>query len=46
MKYENGRWYRVRVTKKNLGVLLDDEQVLDLDTECKKLDMRIGEVAR
>lgn len=44
--YENGRWYhvRVRVTKEKLEVWMDKEQVVNLETEGKKLEMRVGEI--
>jgi sugar phosphate isomerase/epimerase len=45
-KYENGRWYkiRVKVTKNKLEAWIDDEKMVDLETEGKTLDMRVGEI--
>lgn len=45
-KYENGRWYRVRVkvTKAKLDVWIDDEQMVKLELEGKQLSMRAGEI--
>jgi hypothetical protein len=40
------KWYRirVRVTKTKLEAWIDDDQTVDLETEGKNLDMRIGEI--
>lgn len=45
-KYENARWYRVRVkvTKAMLEVWIDDEQMVKLELEGKELSMRAGEI--
>jgi hypothetical protein len=44
--FKSGQWYRirVRVTKTKIEAWLDTEQVVDLETEGKDLDMRIGEI--
>ena len=44
--FKKGQWYhiRVRVKKAKVEVWIDKEQVVDLDTEGKNLDMRIGEI--
>lgn len=44
--FKNGQWYdiRVRVTKTKIEAWIDQEQVVDLETEGKSLDMRIGEI--
>jgi sugar phosphate isomerase/epimerase len=45
-KYDNGKWYRVRlkVTKAKLEAWIEAEQVVDLETEGKRIEMRIGEI--
>jgi hypothetical protein len=45
-KFEKGQWYRirVRVTKAKIEAWIDADQVVDLATEGKNLDMRIGEI--
>lgn len=44
--YKNGKWYliRVRVTKDKIVVWMDREQIVKLETEGKKLDLRLGEI--
>ena len=44
--FKKGQWYviRVRVTKAKIEVWIDKDLVVDLDTEGKSLDMRIGEI--
>ncbi len=44
--FKKGQWYliRVRVTKAKIEAWIDKEQVVDLETEGKNLDMRIGEI--
>ena len=44
--FKKGQWYRirVRVTKEKLEVWIDKDQLIDLETEGKSLDMRIGEI--
>jgi sugar phosphate isomerase/epimerase len=45
-KYDNGKWYavRVRVTKAKLEAWIDKEQVVNLELEGKQLGMRVGEI--
>jgi hypothetical protein len=45
-KFEKGRWYkiRVRVTKARLEAWIDDEQMVDLELEGKRIAMRPGEI--
>lgn len=45
-KFENDQWYRirVRVTPEKLEAWIDDEQVVNLETKGRKLDMRAGEI--
>ena len=42
-QFQNGKWYkvRVRVLKDRLQAWLDDEQIVDADTEGKKLTVRV-----
>jgi sugar phosphate isomerase/epimerase len=46
LKFEQGKWYRVRakMTPDRIGVWIDDEQVVDLETTGKTIDMRAGEI--
>ena len=45
-KYDNGKWYavRVRVSKAKLEAWIDQEQVVNLELEGKQLGMRVGEI--
>jgi hypothetical protein len=45
-KYDNGKWYavRVRVAKDKLEAWMDKEKVVDLELEGKQLAMRVGEI--
>ena len=42
-EFKNGKWYkvRVRVLKDRLEAWVDDEQIVDVDTEGKKLSVRV-----
>ena len=44
--FKKGQWYhiRVRVTKAKVEAWIDKEQVVDLESEGKNLEMRIGEI--
>ena len=44
--FKKGQWYRirVRVTKAKIEAWVDKDQLVDLETEGKTLDMRIGEI--
>jgi hypothetical protein len=44
--YQNGKWYtvKVRVTKAKIEAWMDKEKIVDLETEGKKLEMRVGEI--
>lgn len=46
LKFDQNRWYRIRarVTPKKIEAWLDDEQVVNVETEGKKIDMRPGEI--
>ena len=45
-KFDNGRWYkiRVRVTPEKIEGWIDDDQVLNVATQGKKIAMRPGEI--
>ena len=45
--YHPNQWYRVRVrvTPKKLEAWIDDEQVVDLETTGRKLDLRFGDIS-
>ena len=45
-KFDNGRWYRirVRVTPGKIDAWLDEDQVIKLEVEGRKLSMRAGEI--
>ena len=42
MSFEDDRWYkiRVRVLPKNISAWIDEEQIIDLNTEGRKIDVR------
>jgi len=42
MNFENGRWFavRVRVTGKNISVWIDNDKVVDADTEGRRVSIR------
>ena len=44
--FKKGQWYliRVRVTKSKIEAWIDKDPVVDLKTEGKELEMRIGEI--
>jgi len=44
--FKKGQWYliRVRVTKAKIEAWIDKDQLVDLKTEGKELEMRIGEI--
>jgi len=46
MKYEEGRWYRIRVkvTDKTLQAWVDEELMVNIELEGLKIDMRAGEI--
>ena len=45
-KFEKEHWYliRLRVTKEKIEAWIDKDQLVDLETEGKQLEMRIGEI--
>jgi hypothetical protein len=45
-EFENQRWYRIRVevTNERLQAWIDDRQVVDVDTEGRKLSLREGAI--
>ncbi len=45
-KFDNGKWYhvRVKVTPAKIEVWMDKEQVVNLETEGKELSVRAGEI--
>src|SRR5438105_1241851 len=46
IKFDNNRWYRirVRVTPGKIESWIDNNKVVDLDTAGKKIHMRFGEI--
>lgn len=44
--YENGKWYKIRLraTGDRIEAWIDDEQVVNLTTTGKNIDMRFGEI--
>lgn len=45
-EFKSGRWYRirVRVTPAKIEAWIDDEQLVDLETKDKKIDLRFGDI--
>jgi hypothetical protein len=46
MKFDQGKWYRIRVrmTPQKIEAWLDDAQMVNVETDGKKIDMRAGEI--
>lgn len=46
IKFDKGKWYKVRarVTPQKIEAWLDDDKIVDVDTDGKKIDMRPGEI--
>lgn len=46
LRFDKNVWYRVRVqvTEKKIRAWLDDERIMDVDMEGKRIDMRPGEI--
>lgn len=46
VKFDKHKWYRVRVkvTKRKLEAWLDDERIVNVETEGRKIDMRPGDI--
>jgi hypothetical protein len=46
MKFDKGRWYKIRarVTPDKIEAWLDDEKIINVETEGKKISMRPGEI--
>ena len=46
IKFDTGHWYklRARVTPDKIEAWLDNEKIIDIDTEGKKISMRPGEI--
>jgi hypothetical protein len=46
VKYEAGRWYRirVRVTEKKIEAWIDEKKLIDVETAGKKISLRAGEI--
>ena len=46
MKFEKGRWYkiRVKVTKEKIEAWIDDAQMVNLELDGKRITMRPGEI--
>ena len=46
IKFDTGKWYKVRarVTSGKIEAWVDDEKIVNVETEGKKIDMRPGEI--
>ena len=46
IKFDIGKWYKVRarVTAEKIEAWVDDDKIIDVDTDGKKIDMRPGEI--
>jgi hypothetical protein len=46
IKFDKGRWYKIRarVTPEKIEAWLDDEKIINVETEGKKISMRAGEI--
>lgn len=46
IKFDKGKWYKIRakVTPAKIEAWLDDDQIINVETDGKKIDMRPGEI--
>jgi hypothetical protein len=46
IKFDTGKWYKIRarVTPAKIEAWVDDEKIINVETEGKKIDMRPGEI--